>query len=116
MSGQVAVGLVTLNRVASKKFPNTICKVVKQARYWKGNPVRNKCHFSWWCDGKHDKPIEYQAWLKAKEVANSLIDNWMKTDDITYGALWYHADYVSPSWNKKFNKIVTIGDHIFYKP
>ena len=46
-TGQYAVGLVTLNRLKSKRFPNTICKVVKQAKYWNNNPVRNKCHFSW---------------------------------------------------------------------
>ena len=29
VKGQMAVALVTINRVTSKRFPNTICKVVK---------------------------------------------------------------------------------------
>ena len=58
-AGKVAVANVTMNRVTSPKFPNTICDVVYQAQTkenWKGNtvPKRNKCQFSWYCDGKSD--------------------------------------------------------------
>ena len=35
--------------------------------------------------------------------------------DITDGALFYHADYVTPSWAKIKQKTTEIGDHIFYK-
>ena len=35
--GQIAVALVTLNRVNSRRFPNNICKVIHQAsRYSSG--------------------------------------------------------------------------------
>ena len=43
--GQIAVGQVTMNRVNSPKFPNTVCGVVKQ-----GGEKRNRCQFSWYCD------------------------------------------------------------------
>ncbi len=61
-AGKVAVANVTMNRVTSPKFPNTICDVVYQAQTkenWKGNtvPKRNKCQFSWYCDGKSDDII-----------------------------------------------------------
>ena len=57
--GMIAVGHVTLNRVRSKNFPNTICNVVRQAVYHKnGVPKKNLCQFSWWCDGKSDKTDE----------------------------------------------------------
>ena len=50
-SGQIAVAEVTLNRVASRNYPNTVCGVVKQSN-------KNGCAFSWYCDGKSDKPYE----------------------------------------------------------
>ena len=34
--------------------------------------------------------------------------------DPTDGALWYHADYVSPSWGRVFKRNGQIGRHIFY--
>ena len=34
--------------------------------------------------------------------------------DPTHGALWYHADYVSPKWQKAFHPVRKIGQHIFY--
>ena len=61
--GIVAVGMVTLNRVNDKRFPEILCEVVKQgpiSKWWleqKGKivPIRHKCQFSWYCDGKSDK-------------------------------------------------------------
>ena len=54
-AGWVAVAQVTLNRVRDDRFPNTICEVVKQGlTYESGFPIRDKCQFSWYCDGKSD--------------------------------------------------------------
>ncbi|MBJ7298438.1 MAG: cell wall hydrolase [Dolichospermum sp.] len=39
--------------------------------------------------------------------------NYEILDDVTKGALYYHADYVNPRW--KLIKTTTIGRHIFYK-
>jgi len=33
--------------------------------------------------------------------------------DVTKGAKFYHANYVSPGWNLR--RVITIGDHIFYR-
>ena len=35
--------------------------------------------------------------------------------DLTDGALFYHADYVTPGWAKTKIKTVEIQDHIFYR-
>jgi len=35
--------------------------------------------------------------------------------DITDGALFYHANYITPSWAKTKQRTTVIGDHIFYK-
>ena len=46
--GKIAVGQVVLNRMNSKKFPNTVCGVIKQGKhYTNGFPVRDRCQFSW---------------------------------------------------------------------
>ena len=35
--------------------------------------------------------------------------------DITDGALFYHAYYVTPAWSKVKYRTARIGDHIFYR-
>ncbi len=69
-----AVALVTMKRVASEFYPDSICEVVKQSRRWNGQVIRNKCAFSWFCDGKSDKPNlldnqELIAWIASGAVA-----------------------------------------------
>ena len=113
--GKLAVGFVTINRVKSDSFPNTICKVVKQGFYYNNNPIKNKCHFSWWCDGKSDKPKEYDAWEYTRALAFQLYYSSFFTLDITNGATHYHADYVNPYWAKDKKKLMQIKNHIFYK-
>ena len=57
--GKLAVANVTLNRVASKRYPNTICGVVTQTRYYPSGRIDlHSCQFSWYCDGLKDEPIE----------------------------------------------------------
>lgn len=113
LAGQYAVADVVLNRVESKHFPNSVCGVVKQAQLWEGHPVRNRCQFSWYCDGKSDKPIEKDAWYRSLEVAQSILYA-NRFRGITEGANHYHTQYVDPSWNRKMRLIGSIGDHIFY--
>jgi len=116
-AGMFGVGQVTLNRVKSKKYPNTICEVVYQAEYrinWKGNrvPVLNRCQFSWYCDGKTETIRYPKDYDEAYIMAELLIED--RLVDITEGALFYHADYVSPKWAKNMTQKIKIGDHIFY--
>ena len=123
-AGWNAVISVTMNRVKDKRFPNTICGVVKQGptrESWKQNgtyyPIKHKCQFSWYCDGKTDV-IHKKNEKLYKEIYNlsyvSLIKDIIILD-ITDGATHYHADYVTPAWAQTKTKTVEIGDHIFYK-
>lgn len=107
--GRIAVGQVTLNRVNSKRFPATICTVVRQ-----GGERRNKCQFSWYCDGKSDEPKSGKVWDDCVYLALLLYSKQF-TVDVTDGALWYHATYVSPSWAEHYEKTVRINEHIFYR-
>jgi len=45
-AGQIAVAQVVRNRIEDPRYPDNACDVVKQGYYWNGNPVRNKCQFS----------------------------------------------------------------------
>ena len=114
-AGKIAVGQVVLNRKDSISFPNTVCDVVYEGIHYKsGFPVRDRCQFSWYCDGKHDRPFRGKLWENSVELAKILLE----TDgmvDITDGATFYHADYISASrWTTTKIKTVTIDRHIFY--
>ena len=74
--GQIATAQVVMNRVEDDRFPNTVCEVVKQGPTrpsWedpeKEYPIRHRCQFSWYCDGKSDVPKNEKAWRKAQDVA-----------------------------------------------
>jgi spore germination cell wall hydrolase CwlJ-like protein len=108
-TGQEAVAAVTLNRVKSKSFPNSVCKVVKQ-----GSQKRNRCQFSWWCDGKSDQVTEKAAWQRALEIGRESLLG--VRGDPTNGATFYHTLKVRPRWSRKFRRTARIGDHIFYSP
>jgi spore germination cell wall hydrolase CwlJ-like protein len=107
-AGQLAVGHVVMNRVSSKRFPSTVCDVIQQG----GAARRDRCQFSWWCDGRSDTPRNKRLWEKSAELALNIY--WGRSADPTAGALWYHADYVKPYWRTKLERGPKIGRHIFY--
>ena len=119
--GQVATAQVVMNRVADDRYPNTVCEVVKQGPHrpsWenpeKEYPVRHRCQFSWYCDGKSDIPKNEKAWRKAQDVAFLVYYN--KIDlDVTEGATHYHATYVKPAWARTKTRTTRIEKHIFYR-
>ena len=113
--GQIAVGFVTINRMKSEQFPDTICEVITEAKTWNGKPIKNKCQFSWFCNGVSDSPKNTTAYLTALGIATALLDPENSIDDPTNGSLWYHAHYVNPSWSNSFEKVTIIEDHIFYR-
>ena len=117
MIGQMAVGQVVLNRVEDSRVPDTVCEVVKEAVTYKNSnkPVRWKCQFTWFCDGKKDEPnFESKTWSAALENASILLTKTIVLD-ITEGATHYHATYVRPAWAKTKTKTTRIDRHIFYR-
>lgn len=107
-AGQRAVGHVVMNRVAHKAYPSSVCEVVQQG----GEQRRHRCQFSWWCDGRSDKPVNRKAWSKSMRLARQIYQGIL--EDTTDGALWYHATYVEPYWSKILQQGDRIGQHIFY--
>ena len=114
-AGKLAVAQVTLNRVKHDRFPNTICGVVYQGYYLNNNPIKHKCQFSWWCDGKSDKPKEIQSWNYALMLARHMHEGIFDNIDVVKDATHYHAVYVKPYWTKEKKRVKVIADHIFYK-
>ena len=111
----MAVTDVVLNRVKHEKYPSTPCEVVHQSYLNdKGEPLLNKCQFSWYCDGKADEPQNAEAWERSVNHAVTMYTTG-KWRGITEGSTHYHATYVSPNWAKAFTKIAQMGAHIFYK-
>ena len=122
LAGQLAVSLVVMNRVKDDRYPNTICEVVEQGpvrESWKKNGVfyliRNRCQFSWYCDGKSDEPKEPTTYGRLLDLSLDLVYDDLQVVDFTEGATHYHADYVFPAWRKSKTKTVEIADHIFYR-
>jgi len=103
--GKYGVAMVTMNRVASSKYPGNVCDVVYQ--YWQ---------FSWFWDGLSDEPKEGKAWTNSLWLAALIYDNYdLGLADPTDGSLYYHAVYVNPRWAPKLKLVKTIGLHKFYK-
>ena len=115
LADKVAVADVVLNRVKDTRYPNTICEVVKQGMQdSNGNMRRNKCQFSWYCDGKHDRPQDQDRWVEAQGIAWNMVEEG-KYRGITEGATHYHATYVNPRWASTLQLVGSIGAHIFYR-
>lgn len=110
--GILAVSNVILNRVKSKKYPNTICEVVYQQK------VKGIYQFSY-----HqfpdiiNKPINKKVWKKLEVIAKYSLRMSKKDVDTVKGSMYYHTHEVNPKWSRseKLKKVTKLGNHIFYK-
>jgi len=100
--GQIAVAQVTMNRVHSSRYPNTVCEVVYQRR-----------QFSWTHTVRDQTPRDAEAWERAQHLAEQVIEE--QVGDPTNGATHYHTRSVNPSWARQLRRTVDIGVHRFYK-
>ena len=117
IAGWMGVADVTLNRASSKRFPNSICEVVFQGVKHKGSgmPIKNKCQFSWYCDGKPDYIANLDMYSKISYFVRAGMGANTFRFDITDGATHYHHYTINPSWAKNMTKTVRIDEHIFYR-
>ena len=116
LGGKMAVAQVVMNRVDNKRFPDTICGVVKQTKYYPSGGIDlHDCQFSWYCDGLTDDPLQNEKHIY--EDVFYLAVNMIEQDsmDITEGATHYHSDKVYPYWADSLQRMTKIDDHIFYK-
>ena len=132
LAGKSAVAHVTLNRVKHPKYPNNICDVVKQAKYytnWRGKqtPVIGLCQFSWYCDGKSDDiQIVYHTGSRAGKPIGPNMESWKQsvqvallamkgiTIDPTSGATHYYNHNISqPNWGSVYPVVAILSNHTF---
>ena len=123
-AGKLAVANVTINRTIHVNYPNTICGVVQEGKHRYNKrideyvPVRDRCQFSWYCDGLLDEPREGRTWKSAQDLAKKVLVNHYDKAliDITDGATHYHANWMEtyPSWSKTKKVMASIDRHIFY--
>lgn len=115
LADRAGVANVVMNRTKDRRYPATICEVVRQGmKDANGNMIRNKCQFSWYCDGKSDVPQDTDRWMEAQLLAWQMIEH-DKYRGLTEGATHYHATYVNPRWAKDLQLVGRIGAHIFYR-
>lgn len=103
--GKYAVAQVTINRMKSPMYRDSVCGVVFE-------PYQ----FSWAnYHGRRWTTPSGKNWLEAKRIARDVLENGKRIhgmDDV----LFYHATYVKPSWSYRKDRLTRIGLHIFYEP
>ncbi len=103
--GQLAVAEVIMNRAASGRYPASWCEVVKQP--WQFSFVHPRT-------GRIPAVNRTSAsWAYAQALTRIAVNNL--ADALPGDVLWYHADYVAPSWGRRLAKVDKIGAHIFYR-
>ena len=140
MLGKIAVAHVVMNRIESKDFPNTVCEVVKQGpkrESWKTRkdptlpdeeriywPRRDKCQFSWYCDGHRDMLwVTYKdgtiiaqnmtAWRDSIHTALFVMNDKWSMDPTDGATFYYNPNIANPSWGGKYTETAIYGNHRF---
>lgn len=103
LKGQIAVALVTLERVEDPRYPNNVCAVVYDDK-----------QFSWYSDGLSDRPKNKKKFDEIALVASAILATDTTLYDYTYGSTHYHADYVEPYWAQYMVRKTKVDTHIFY--
>ena len=109
--GKIAVGLVTLNRMADWKFPKTVCAVVRQR-------VQGTCQFSWNCMKMHSPNYKGKQWSDSVRIAHELLagDDRYDVYKIKYAnVMYFHHKKIRSNWSKKMTKINSPGHNVFYR-
>ena len=103
VEGQLAVARVVMNRAASGRYPPDWCSVVKQPAQF--SFVRHG-EFPW-------IDTNSTAWARAQGIARLAMANVVPS--VGNDVLWYHANYVAPTWRHNLQEVQQIGAHIFYR-
>ncbi len=105
--GQAAVAEVVMNRSRSGAYPRSVCAVVYQRN-------SRTCQFTFTCDGAIGRsPVDLIKWARAERIARDVYDGRAPTL-LPRTSVNYHANYVSPSWGRRLERVRQIGAHIFY--
>ena len=100
LEGQIAVAQVTVNRVHSNRFQNSVCAVVYARK-----------QFSWTLD-KTKRIRDQKAWLASVSIARAVLTQSVHLPN--FKAHFFHTKSVRPAWAKNKRVLATIGSHVFY--
>lgn len=107
INGWLGVASVTLNRLRSGNYADSVCGVVYQKH-------KGFYQFSWVASRNRLNKVDEEVYNDILKVATNMYVTYDGSKDVTRGATYYHADYVNPRW-KQLEKTKKIGKHIFYK-
>lgn len=110
-AGRYAVAEVTMNRVGSQRYPNTVCGVVYD-KNWDVLRRRYVSAFSWTEFNTRPEPAGAE-WVRAKDIAAEVY--YGQREPRLAGATHYHADRIKPSWSRHQTPVARIGNHVFYR-
>ena len=102
-AGKIAVAQVTLNRLRTGYWGNSICKVVYAPAQFSWTKVKRRAWLT------NNGPL----WEESQQVATEVLQHGTRIS-ILKTSLFYHADYVSPYWRDNSKRVTQIGQHIFY--
>lgn len=108
IKGQFAVAEVIMNRVASARYPDSVCGVINQ-----GTGRKFACQFTYTCDGRAEVINEKATYARLQKIAKLMLSDMERP--LTKGATHYHTKAVSPKWSRVFPRTATIGVHHFYR-
>ena len=100
--GKLAIAAVTMNRVASRHYPNNVCEVVWQPKQFSWTGLKTKYHVV----------KDAKAWQDALQLADLFLNGaqWPGVGN----SMHYHTKAVQPKWSAKEQAIASIGNHLFY--
>ena len=100
---KVAVAEVTMNRVRSSKYPNTVHEVVYQYK-----------QFSWTLSKRSTEPKELSVWVECQKIALAVYEQ-KKPAIVDENVLHYvHNTIVDKiKWAKGFKNRIRIGAHVY---
>lgn len=125
--GMIGTAWVTINRVNNKRFDNTVCEVVYAASLdHRGNPIRHKCQFAWYCDGMSDRPnldnkLEREAWERSGRIAHLMVRSCMLglgnecPPDPTHGGLFFRSGDTQLGKHEYYVQTAVIEDHTYFR-
>jgi spore germination cell wall hydrolase CwlJ-like protein len=110
---QIAIAQVVMNRTDHENFPNTVCAVVQDGPHIFNFPLKNKCQFKWYCDGRPDDPKEAKSWDQSRSIARLILRiHPMQVVSLPGDTLYFHSHKWDAFPSK--NYVEKIGDFQFY--
>ena len=127
---KIATSQVVINRAFSVRYPDTICEVITQGpirESWKTKkdptleaherkyyPVRNRCQFSWYCDGRSDSINNLDGW-EDSVIAAYIVYMGFGEDRVDGATHYYAHKKANPSWAKNMVVTAKMDGHTYLK-